>query len=82
MKITLLTITVLLLLCIPGCAQDTKPSEDKTDSKKRLLTVPYPFFNDTIGSGLGVAATRRVSRSFRPPAKSASGTVYGCRQGH
>ncbi len=56
MKRTLLTITVLLLLCIPGYAQDAKPSEEDGDSRKRLLTVPYPFFNDTIGSGLGVAA--------------------------
>jgi len=23
---------------------------------RRLLLVPYPFFNDTIGAGLGVAA--------------------------
>jgi hypothetical protein len=37
-----------------ACAQD-EPTETE-DSRKRLLIVPFPYYNDTIGSGVGVAA--------------------------
>lgn len=30
--------------------------EAKQEKNKRLLLLPYPFFNDTIGAGVGVAA--------------------------
>lgn len=56
MKNNLLISIVLLFLCVPGYAQDTIPPAEEIGYKKRLLTLPYPFFNDTIGAGLGAVA--------------------------
>ncbi len=54
-KIFTLVFCIVLLLCNSSYAEDADSTADKPESGKRLLTVPYPFFNDTIGSGLGVA---------------------------
>ncbi len=59
-----LLIIVLLFFCTSVYAQDIDLAADKTVSKKRLLLMPYPFFNDTIGSGLGVAA---ISEGYIQP---------------
>ena len=54
-KIFTLVFCIVLLLGNSVNAEDTVAPAKEPESKKRLLTVPYPFFNDTIGSGLGVA---------------------------
>ena len=56
MKKTILIALVILMLAVPIFAEEIDLSADKSAPKKRLLLMPYPFFNDTIGSGLGVAA--------------------------
>ena len=55
-----LMLLILFFLYTPGYADDVKKT-DAMDTPtperptKRLLVVPYPFYNSTIGTGLGVA---------------------------
>jgi hypothetical protein len=48
---------VIISLCFlsPAYAAEEGPPAEEPEGR-RLLLVPYPFFNDTIGAGLGVAA--------------------------
>jgi hypothetical protein len=51
---------LLQILVSTGYAQEAKyaqsTSYEEADNSKRLLLIPYPFVNDTIGAGIGVAA--------------------------
>ena len=51
----IITAALSVFFLRPGYAVDEKPSAEKHDYK-RLLVIPFPFFNDTVGSGVGVAA--------------------------
>lgn len=55
-KAAIVALLFLLLLVIygRGHAQETK-SNPGVQEGKRLLVLPFPFFNDTIGTGLGTA---------------------------
>ncbi len=63
MKRRLIAITSVALIAVfcaiprinPVYAEEEVLPADET-YPRRLLLVPYPFFNDTIGAGLGVAA--------------------------
>ncbi len=52
----LMALLLMLHVIEPVHAEQTSQEAETSDSKKRLLVVPFPYFNDTIGSGLGVAA--------------------------
>jgi len=51
----IITAALSVFFLRPGYAVDEKPPAEKHDNK-RLLVIPFPFFNDTVGSGVGVAA--------------------------
>ncbi len=51
----IITFALSFYFIVPGYAADEKPSV-KNQDHKRFLVIPYPFFNDTVGSGIGVAA--------------------------
>jgi len=65
-KAAIAALLFLLLLVIygPGYAQETNPPAGKEDGK-RLLILPYPFFNDTIGTGIGAAKSRALATLSR-----------------
>ena len=48
-----------------------KNVENGQEKNKRLLLLPYPFFNDTIGAGIGVAA---IAEGFVQPQMLAVGS--------
>lgn len=52
---TIIVIFHLSLSVISVYAEKQTPLS-REPASKRLLLLPYPFFNDTIGSGIGVAA--------------------------
>lgn len=55
-KILLLAFFGLFALFVTGAASQEQPQPAETAPKgKRLLLLPFPFFNDTIGTGLGAA---------------------------
>ena len=51
----IITAALSVFFLRPGYAVDEKPPAEKHDYK-RLLVIPFPFYNDTVGSGVGVAA--------------------------
>jgi len=55
MKRILLSFFVLMMACLPAHAEVDMVDKDEP-SPKRLLVLPYPFYNDTIGTGIGAAA--------------------------
>lgn len=62
LKTLVMSLITALVLVLPASLQagETDMSADATTQEdqppKRLLVIPYPFYNDTIGAGLGVAA--------------------------
>ena len=50
-------IAVVFSFCLLSSvnAEEEKPPTEEPESK-RLLLLPYPFYNDTIGTGIGVVA--------------------------
>jgi len=60
--ILLIGIIALILCVVPttlfAAEPDLQPTLESSaaDQNKRLLLIPYPFYNDTIGAGVGVAA--------------------------
>ncbi len=82
MKKVFLILFVLLFICTPTYARDNDGSDDNNISKKRLLLVPYPFFNESIGFGGGVAAIaegygQRQMTTVGSVLASSNGTYYG-----
>ena len=54
-KITLAFAIFALLCSNPSYAGEEAPSGGGTEDEQRLLVIPFPFSNDTIGPGVGVA---------------------------
>ena len=72
-----LLIFFLSALGFPGYAQEANPSVEKQD-EKRLLILPYPFFNDTIGSGVGAAV---IAEGYVQKQMLTVGTALGSSEG-
>ncbi len=61
------TILLILILIMAGMfplqlrAEENESADiaasNEEESLKRFLVLPYPFYNDTIGAGLGIAAS-------------------------
>ena len=54
------------------------PTTEKTKSKQRLLVLPYPFFNETIGLGGGLGF---IADGYLQKRTKAVGTVLGSDNG-
>ncbi len=54
MRKILLAFFVLIMICMPVYAQEDLVDTDEQSSQS-LLILPYPFYNDTIGAGIGAA---------------------------
>ena len=63
-KIALCILLAVFFLCANSVfaeegerlSTEASNEEEKQEKNKRLLLLPFPFFNDTIGTGVGVAA--------------------------
>lgn len=53
--ILLVVCVVMLLLNLRVAAQEKTPTSNQPEVLKPLLVMPFPFLNDSIGSGVGAA---------------------------
>ena len=82
LKVVALLFSAIIIFASPGYAEkmeDTQSSQySKTDKSKRLLILPYPFSNDTIGAGVGVAA---IAEGYVQKQMLTVGSVLGSADG-
>ncbi len=74
-------LALVLLLPATSYSQDTPQDPGEGENKKRLLLLPFPFYNDTIGPGVGVTAIaegyiQRQTKTVGAALGSSEGTVY------
>lgn len=70
---------LFLPLATAAALEPTQPKPVETTQKgKRLLFLPFPFFNDTIGTGLGVAM---VAEGYVQPQMLTVASVLGSAEG-
>jgi hypothetical protein len=59
-------------------SQTTTPPTEKPEHRKRLLVLPYPFFNETIGFGGGIGF---IADGYLQRRVKSVGTVFGSDNG-
>ena len=65
---------IVFLLCSESIAESSATLASEAEPQKRLTVVPYPFFNGTIGAGLGAAV---IMEGYYQKQMTAVGTVLG-----
>lgn len=55
-RAAMISVLIFLILCVCGMGHaEESDKEQKEKDGKRLLVLPFPFYNDTIGGGIGAA---------------------------
>lgn len=71
-------LTIVMVCLNDSLAAGNERSEntdvDKAQPSKRLLVIPYPFYNDTIGMGVGVASV--LEGYIQPQALSVASALF------